>query len=162
MSKEWFGKITKALQNIMGFAVLSTICIVTYGVVARLCNVPVAWSDEIVRIIFIWLVFIGSSVAFFSDSLIGLDLVEDMLSKKPGLKRALKVIQMLLGLVFGLFMTWQTYRIVSTQFNSGETTPVLMIPLWLVNFGYFIGSVLFAFFAIRKLAALFLPAKGTK
>ncbi len=149
--KVWYDKITSILQNIMGLAVLATICIVTYAVGARLMNVPVAWSDEVVRVIFIWLVFIGSAVAFYSDSLIGLDLLEEKLSKWPNWQKSLKVVQMLLALVFGVFMTLQTYTIVSTQFRSGETTPVMMLPLWLVNFGYFLGCVLFAFFAVRKL-----------
>lgn len=137
-------QITKILQGIMGFAVLTTIIVVTYGVVARLLNIPVAWTDEFVRIFFIWLVFIGAAVAYESNALIGLDLVEDMLSKKPVARKLLKAVQMALGIIFGVFMTTQTYTIVSTQLSSGEMTPVMQVPLWLVNLGYLIGSFLFA------------------
>lgn len=160
MSKTILQKLESLLQNIMGFATLVTICIVTYGVVARLFNIPVAWTDEIVRIIFIWLIFIGSAVAFSSNSLIGLDLVEDMLSKKTVARCVLKTIQAIFSIIFGVFMTTQTYKIVSTQLMSGETTPVLLIPLWMVNLGYFIGSILFAYFAITKLVKIFFPKKS--
>lgn len=146
-------KIRGLLQDIMGFAVVTTICIVSFSVFARLMSIPVAWSDEVVKIIFIWLVFIGSAVAYQSDSLIGLDLVEDMLSKKPVLQKGLKSIQGIFATVFGVFMTLQTFRIVSTQLQSGEVTPVLGFPLWLVNLGYLLGSLLFAVFAVQKLLA---------
>lgn len=153
--KETMNKISKFFTNLLGFAVLVTICVVTYAVAVRPFKIPAPWSNELVKSIFIWLVFIGSAAAFQSDSLIGLDLVEDMLAKKPGLQKALKIFQMIFALIFGVFMTTQTWKIISTQITTGEPTPVLQMPLWLVNFGYFLGCALFAIFAVYKLIKLF-------
>ena len=158
--KATMDKISKIGANLLGFAVLVTICVVTYAVAVRPFKLPVPWSNELVKSIFIWLVFIGSACAFNTDSLIGLDLVEDMLSKKPGIQKALKIFQMIFALIFGVFMTTQTWTIISTQFTTGEPTPVLQMPLWLVNFGYFLGCLMFAVFAVRKLICLFLKKKS--
>lgn len=161
--KETLNKLSKLFADLLGFAVLVTICVVTYAVAVRPFKIPVPWSNELVKSIFIWLVFIGSACAFQSDSLIGLDLVEDMLGKKPGLQKLLKILQALFALVFGVFMTVQTWTIISTQITTGEPTPVLQMPLWLVNFGYFLGSALFAVFALYKLITLFTKKnKGTR
>ncbi len=153
--KETMNKLSKFFADLLGFAVLVTICVVTYAVAVRPLKIPAPWSNELVKSIFIWLVFIGSAAAYQSDSLIGLDLVEDMLAKKPGLQKALKLFQSIFALIFGVFMTVQTWKIVSTQISTGEPTPVLQMPLWLVNFGYFIGCALFAVFAVCKLIKLF-------
>ncbi|MCI8649993.1 MAG: TRAP transporter small permease [Anaerotruncus sp.] len=149
--KEKFKRLQPYLQGAVGVLVLCTILIVTIGVAARLLKIPVAWTDETLQIIFVWLVFIMSAVGFLCDDLIGLDLVEDMLRKKPNTKKGLKLIQAIAGILFALFMVSQTCRIVITQYNTHELTPVLSFPVWMQSFGYFLGCALFFLFAVYKI-----------
>lgn len=157
--KATMDKLRSLFENLFGLAVLVTICTVTLTVAVRPFKIPMPWSNELVKSIFIWLVFIGSAMAFSSDSLIGLDLLEEMLEKKPAIKKALKCLQMVCALIFGVFMTCQTYKIIAMQMSTGEPTPVMQMPLWLVNLGYFLGSVMFAVFAIQKLLGLFMKKR---
>ena len=144
-------KIQSALQSVVGLLVLCTILIVTIGVITRLLKMPASWTDELLRIIFVWLVFIMSAVGFHCDELIGLDLVEDMLKNKPLFKNSLKLVQAVCGLVFAFFMVFQTCQIVLTQIGTKELTPVMSFPLWMQSLGYFLGCSLFCIFAAYKL-----------
>jgi TRAP-type C4-dicarboxylate transport system permease small subunit len=155
-------KAARAVENCIGCLVVLTICLVTYGVAARMLNIAVAWTDELLRAIFIWIIFIAAAIAYKSGNLIGFDLLEEVLSKRPFPGKVLKLIQHTSAIIFSLFLSVQTFTIISTQMTTREFTPVLHIPLWLINLGCFIGSVLILLFALEKLLRLFLPGKRVK
>jgi TRAP-type C4-dicarboxylate transport system permease small subunit len=155
-------KAARAVENCIGSLVVLTICLVTYGVVSRMLNIAVAWTDELLRAIFIWIIFIAAAIAYKTGNLIGFDLLEEVLSKHPFPGKVLKLIQHAGAIIFSLFLSVQTFRIISTQLTTREFTPVLHIPLWLINLGCFIGSVFILLFALEKLLRLFLPGKRLK
>ncbi|MDR2589122.1 MAG: TRAP transporter small permease [Spirochaetales bacterium] len=150
-------KINRAAEECIGYMVVATICIVTFGVAARMCNIAVAWTDELLRAIFIWLIFIGAAMAYKTGSLIGFDLLEEMLGRNKILSMALKFVQHTAAVVFSAFLSEKSFRIITTQINTGELTPVLELPLWIVNLGLFSGSVLMLLFALCKIWHLVRP-----
>jgi TRAP-type C4-dicarboxylate transport system permease small subunit len=140
----------KTVENLIGYFVVVTICLVTYGVAARMLDISVAWTDELLRAIFLWLIFIAAALAYKTGNLIGFDLLNDVLAKRPRLLFCLKFLQCTGALVFGVFMSIHMLTIVSTQFSTDEFTPVLGLPLWFVNSGCLLGSVLTVMFALQK------------
>lgn len=138
-------------QYALGIPVLCSILIVTIGVVTRLMSIPASWTDEVLQVLFVWLVFIVSALAFKDDGLIGLNLFEDMLKKGSRAYKILKLIQAILATIFVFFMLTQTYSIVIMQYNSQELSPVMGFPMWTKNLGYFLGCVLFCVFGVWKL-----------
>jgi C4-dicarboxylate transporter DctQ subunit len=148
-------RAARIAENLIGCLVIAAICLVTYGVISRMLNIPVAWTDELLRAVFLWLIFIAAAAAYKTDNLIGFDLLDDLLAKRRALRKTLKLIQCAGALVFGIFMTVKMSVIISTQFSTGEFTPVLNLPLWFINSGCFIGGgVLTTVFAAWKLIRL--------
>ena len=146
------GGMRKLGDNVLGLLVLATLLVANYGVFSRfILQTSVAWSDEVLRAINIWLIFICSALAFKSDKLISLELVEDKLKNRPRAKNVLKLIQGILSLVFGVFFVYQGFLVVLKQFQNHETSPVLFIPLYLINLGFLIGAIMLFFFAAKKL-----------
>jgi TRAP-type C4-dicarboxylate transport system permease small subunit len=150
---------SRLAENLIGYFVVVAICLVTYGVTARMLDISVAWTDELLRIIFLWLIFIAAALAYQTDNLIGLDLLNEMMKKRPGMLLVLKVLQCIGALIFGSFMSMHMLTIISTQFDTGEITPVLGFPLWLVNFGCLLGSVLIVLFVLQKFFLLVMRKK---
>ena len=144
-------KLELITQYVIGTAVLCTILFVNFGVVSRLLLIPASWTDEILQIFVVWLVFIVSAIAFKVDGLISLELTEEILKKKPMAYKVLKLIQSLLCIVFVFFMLTQTYSIVASQYFTQEVSPVMGLPLWIKNLGYFLGCVLFCIFGVWDL-----------
>ncbi len=149
--KEQLKKLETIGESIIGVPVLCSILIVTIGVVSRCLGMPAGWTDETLQTLFVWLVFIVSAAAFRTDELIGLDLVEEMLKKKPRAHKILKLIHALIALIFVFFMLVQTYSITHVQYITHELTPVMSFPVWTKNLGYFLGFVLFSIFGVWKL-----------
>ena len=94
-----------------------------------------------------------------NDELIGLDLLKESVKDQPKKKKMLDIVHVVLGLVFSVFMSVQTYLIVTTQIRTQEITPVLSFPVWMQSLGYFIGCVMFFGFSIRKLIKCFSRTK---
>lgn len=149
--KDKWTKLESILHYVLGTAVLCTILLVNWGVITRFLLVPASWTDEMLQIFIVWLVFIVSAIAFRVDGLISLELVEDLLKKKPRTYKTLKLIQALLSIIFVFFMLVQTYSIVSSQYSTQELSPVMGIPLWIKNLGYFLGCALFCIFGVWNL-----------
>ena len=139
------------MNYVLGAMVLCTILLVNFGVLTRFLMVPASWTDEVLQVLIVWLVFIVSAIAFRVDGLISLELVEELLKKKPQAYKMLKLMQALLGIIFVFFMLTQTYSLVSSQYLTQELSPVLEFPLWIKNLGYFLGSVLFCIFGVWNL-----------
>jgi TRAP-type C4-dicarboxylate transport system permease small subunit len=98
-------------------------------------------------------------MAYKTDNLIALDLLNEVAAKRPRLLFCLKFLQGIGALIFGIFMSVHMFTIISTQFDTDEFTPVLNFPLWLVNLGCLLGSLLIVMFALQKFFWLFTGKK---
>jgi TRAP-type C4-dicarboxylate transport system permease small subunit len=154
MNRSGAGLPSRLVENLIGYFVIVAISVVTYGVAARTLNISVAWTDELLRVIFLWLIFIAAALAYKTNNLIGFDLLNDMMDNRPCLLLGLKILQCAGALIFGVFMSLHMLTIVSTQFDTSELTPVLGLPLWLVNLGCLLGSMLIVIFALQKFFSL--------
>ena len=160
-----FKKAKDLGEKAIGAMVIVALLIANYGVLARyVLEIPAAWTDEITRAIFIWLIFISSAVAFSTDTLISLELVEAKLQGKPFARKCLKFVQAVLAIIFSVFCTYNGFLIVLKQFKSGETTPVVDIPLYFINLGFLIGASMLLFISVTRLrvAAVNLTDAGDK
>ena len=89
--------------------------------------------DELLKLLFVWSIFVCSALAFLSDDLISLTLLEDRAKmKKYGV---FKMIQYVVALVISGMIVAQLLTIVNTQMTTGEATTVLKYPLWVLNTG---------------------------
>lgn len=142
----------KIFNKIMGVFGLLMILIQTYAVFSRnLLNTAAPWSDEILRLLLIWSIFICSAEAFLNDELIGLDILETKFSINKRIFNFIKIIQYLVGLLFSVICLARSFEIVKHQFYTMETTTAMKIPLGIINLGFLIGATLFLVFSIYKL-----------
>lgn len=127
----------KAIQSVMVFlekvlAVLVAVMVllVFANVLTRyVFNVSIAWSEEIARFIFVFVVAIGSVVALARDEHLNIQFYEYFNS--PVLTRFLKGISMLITAVaLGLLVFGGTQLV---QIGMGHPAPVTGIPLGLVT-----------------------------
>ena len=148
----FFHKSRKFIEPLFGFIGIAMILIETYAVFARnLFKTTASWSDETLKLLFVWSIFICSALAFLSDDLIGLDLLEEKLSENKKAFTILKTIQYLFAFALSAFLSAQGVSMIMTQFATGEVTPVVQYPLWLINVGFLIGSVLTLVFSVYKI-----------
>ena len=144
-------KVVEALFGIVGIVM---ILVETYAVMARnILQISTPWSDELLKLLFVWSIFVCSALAFLNDELISLTLLEDDAKGKGRMSiyGVFKVIQYVATLIISGLLVYQIWTIVNTQISTGESTTVLKYPLWIMNSGILVGMVLTVVFCVIKL-----------
>ena len=146
--------VKKLFAIIFGFVGIAMILVETYAVFGRnVLKIATPWTDEFLKLLFVWSIFVGAALSFMDDSSICLTLVEDSekVRKKPSAYGVLKVIQYATGFGVSAFMIKHLATIISTQMRTGEATTVMAYPLWFINMGLMVGMVLVCIFAVIKI-----------
>lgn len=147
-------KPVKAVEALFGVVGIVMILVETYAVMARnILQISTPWSDELLKLLFVWSIFVCSALAFLNDELISLTLFEDDAKEKGkmALYGIFKIIQYVATLIISGLLVYQIWTIVNTQLSTGEATTVLKYPLWVMNSGILVGMVLTVVFGIIKL-----------
>lgn len=147
-------KPIKAIEMLFGLVGIVMILVETYAVMARnILQISTPWSDELLKLLFVWSIFVCSALAFLNDELISLTLFEDDAKEKGkmALYGIFKIIQYVATLIISGLLVYQIWTIVNTQLSTGEATTVLKYPLWVMNSGILVGMVLTVVFGIIKL-----------
>ncbi len=126
-------KLDKVVDIFTAFLVLGMTVVVFISVFYRyVLNMPLSWSEEITRLMIVWLSFVGAYVAMRENKHIGFDVI---VAKLPaGLRRWIHLAGQVLIAVFLLVVVWQGF-IFSREFLH-VTMPYTDIPI-----GWFAYSV---------------------
>lgn len=77
------GGFVKSINYLLAILLAVIVLIVFSNVLSRyLLNASLAWSDEISRMMFIWLVFLGAIIAYINNEHLGLDIFINIFPKK--------------------------------------------------------------------------------
>lgn len=149
-------KVVSGMDYIFGLLGIIMVLVTTYGVFARnILIVSTPWCDEFLKLLFVWSIYVGSAILFYSDELISLTLIEDSYKeKKPVVFGALKAVQYIAAIGICGLLTSQLWTIVNTQISTGEATTVIKYPLWVMNLGMLVGLALIVIIGVIKLVGL--------
>ena len=117
--------LTKVLNGILAILLALMVIIVFSNVIGRyFLGSSLAWSEEISRFLFIWLVFFGAILAYINDEHLALDILTKVLPKK--VSQFIAVIADLLVLYALSLIAIGGYRI--TMENMTWLSPAASIP----------------------------------
>lgn len=155
MKKNLYVVIGDTIESIfikfIGFMAILCLFIVNMCVLARLMKVSISWGDEIIKIIFIYIIFIGAALAYKNDGLIGITMLEESFLKNKKLYKFLKIIQHFIIVSFAIFCMCQSYLMTFRQFLYGELTPALELPAAISTLGFVMGSIIWVYYGFRKI-----------
>lgn len=153
MLKIW-NKINQKCTFVLGIVGLIGILVATAGVITRfIFKISIAWSDELLRTIFVWGYFIGAAFCFEEGGIMRLELVEDFLKKhhKAAAHKVLAVISDVINLVFFAGSTYYVYEICAMHIARGTTSGTSSTPAWVLPASYGVCCALIAVIAVRNL-----------
>ncbi len=109
------------------------------------------WGEELARYLMVWLGFAGIGYGFKKNAHLGLSFVVDRCP--PALRGVLMVVRALFIILFGLLISWFSYKILSKQFSFHQISPSLHMPMWAVYLAVFFGGVMTVVRAAQMLFA---------
>jgi TRAP-type C4-dicarboxylate transport system permease small subunit len=107
-----------------------TILIVAQVVLRYLFNEPLTWSEELARIVFIYMTFIGIGAAYGRRRHMSVDAIVILLPMK--IQKAIRAVVVGIASVFLLVVMFVTVRSMVELFRIEINTPALDIPMGLV------------------------------
>lgn len=159
-----FGRTKQIARLFLGvtsvgvFAVL--VVVVLLGVFTRhVMQDQVRWSEELARLLLVWVSFLGGAIAYIDDRHLGVDALVSRLD--PAAARIAAVFCHLLVLAFALaVMGVGGTRIVMDRFSSGQLLPALQLSRGWFYLAIPVSGWLISLFAIGNLISLAAARKG--
>ena len=128
-------------------------CVLLLQVVSRMIfKYPFAWPEELAGFLFVWLIFLGVSVAYRSGGMIGINWLVQML---PAWARAvINAITSLLMILLLFFLVWKGVE-TTLKAASSQTTVLRFSWAWVyaafpVGFSLLLASVMLDFLTNPK------------
>lgn len=135
------------------------IAILTFGaVISRFfLHYSIAWSEELVRYMFIWGSMFGASFAFKHGAHSGLPILVEKFP--PRLARIVAEAAVILTVALFAIIVYVGWGLVSLGIHSGQLSPATKIPYWVVNFGLILAFVFCIYRVIQFRLRLFKKTK---
>ncbi|WP_216829146.1 TRAP transporter small permease [Alkalihalobacterium elongatum] len=140
------------------FSMIMVVVIAMQVFMRYIMEASLAWSEELARYCFIWLVYLGISYGVKKQRHIKVDVMLLLLRDKG--KIILNIVANLLFLGFALFVVYYGYDVASRLLAWGQRSPALQLPMGLVYMATPIGMGLTIIRLIQQLIKQFKTLLG--
>jgi len=111
----------KTLEWLAGILLLFMFLTTFFQVVARTFQISAVWSEELARLTYVWMVFLGAGVLIKEDGFIRVTVLVDRIGKRPA--RVLRFFSDLAVIPFLVVITWGAWT--NTRLNWNTVAPTV-------------------------------------
>lgn len=117
--------LSRLLQYLLTAVFVILVFVVLWGVASRyLLGDQASWSEELARLLMVWLALLGAALVAREDRHLGLDVL--VRSWPEDVQRQSRLFVTILIFAFAAWiMAWGGWELVSQRFASGQTLPAL-------------------------------------
>ena len=128
---------------------LDVIIVFAQVVTRYLLHSPLAWSEEIARYMFIWLVWIGAAYAVKENKHIKIDIIYNKLTGSTKRISDLVTVVLFLGLMG--FMLYTSAKVTMTVYTSKSIATGSHMPMWIAWFSIPLSMALMIFRFLQRI-----------
>ena len=122
----WFEEIVLCVL----FAVMPFVCL--FQVLCRFVfHFPIAWTEELMRALFVWGTFVGASIAIKYNAHLSVSAIINFFPRR--VKNTAQILIYLSCIAFCAFCAYNGYRMVAFQTLLGQVLPVTRLPVGLTT-----------------------------
>lgn len=135
------------------------VAIMGYQVAMRyIFNSSLSWSEELTRYLFVWSSFISIAYCIRHQSSIKIDQILHLFPKV--VQKVILLMIKVIMLLFFAYLLRYSFNVVRSTINSGQLTPALQIPMYLVHYASVVGFALAVFRILQSF--VFVAAKNVE
>lgn len=128
-------KITKIYDSLEAYVLVlalafSTLLIFVQVIFRYVLNDSITWSEELARYIFIWMIWLGTSVSMKQKEHIRMDMLMNAVHGKG--KLVLDLVSGIIMLAFCIFLVKYGWDLVASMMSRGNKSVALRLPMWVV------------------------------
>lgn len=117
--------------HLLVFSLAFTTILIFIQVIMRyVFNNSLSWSEELARYIFIWQIWLGTSISMKENEHICLDMLNSKL--KGSAKLVLSLFANIVLLLFCVFLAKYGWDLVYSMMTRGNRSVALRIPMWII------------------------------
>lgn len=125
-------------------------CVMMLQVIMRyVVGSSLSWAEEFCRYLFIWSSLLSIGYSIRKKTILRVDSLVEMLPSN--LKRLLKIVAELVVLVFFAYLLTKSIPVVKMIRDSGQTSPAMEIPMYVVYLSAVVGFLLAVIRSIQSL-----------
>ncbi|MDD4572517.1 MAG: TRAP transporter small permease [Clostridia bacterium] len=126
-------KYNKFEEVLLILSLVVTVCLIFWQIVMRwVFNDSLTWSEELARYLFIWQIWLGTSIGFRDDKHISITIIRDKFKGKS--LAVFNIIARSILLAFCVFLVVMGMQMVDRLFTTNYLSAALRIPMYLVYF----------------------------
>ncbi len=146
-----FNRILNRFEEVLIASFMAAATLVTFAAVVMryIGGSGLSWAQELTIYLFIWMAKFGAAYGVRTGIHIGVDFVVN--AAGPSLKRTLIIISMLLGMLFTGVIAFFGARWVIFIYGTGQVSPDLEWPMWIIYLAIPFGSGLMCYRFIQAL-----------
>jgi C4-dicarboxylate transporter DctQ subunit len=148
-------RILDRLEETLIVTFMATATLVTFAAVAMryLGGTGISWAQELTIYLFIWMAKFGAAYGVRTGIHIGVDFVVN--AARPSFKRFLIITAMSLGVIFTGVIAFFGARWVIFIYSTGQISPDLEWPMWVIYLAIPFGSGLMCYRFIQAMLLFF-------
>ena len=151
---EWYDRLEeKFLIFILG---LSSFILMYQILMRTIFNNSPSWSEEIVKYLFIWMTWMGTSIAQREDEHIVVGIIDFFVKSEKG-RKIIDIIADIIWLIFNLVFSYISLQLIMDMVGKNVLSSALRIPLWIVYISLPISLIVLS---IRIILDLYIQLKG--
>lgn len=112
-------------------------------------NYSIGWSEELARYLLIWIAWIAASYAVQQNAHIRVEIVKDLFS--GAVKKVLELVVLVISFGFSIFLAYEGTNFILAIKMTGQTSPSLDLPMWIVYLAVPVGGTLMAIRLIQQM-----------
>lgn len=158
LNRRLCGLLKVLLVSVFLLLVLS----VLWGVASRyLLGDQASWSEELARLLMVWLALLGAALASREDRHLGLDVLVRQWTEDVQ-RLGLLFVHIAVLLFASVIMAWGGWLLVSQRFELGQTLPALGVAKAWFYMALPVSGVLITIFSFEAILAILLRAPVTE
>jgi len=142
------------LEWLVILVVMVLVIDVLWGVFTRfLLNSPSRWTEEIARLLLIWVALLGAAVAYGRNEHLGFDYLVEQLD--PAVKELLALVSKCIVIAFALLvMVYGGFILVSETIAANQVTPALGLKMGYAYLALPVSGVFMAIYGVEQILEL--------
>jgi TRAP-type C4-dicarboxylate transport system permease small subunit len=155
-------RLIKFLEKIIEWLIIVLIglCIIvgTMQVIFRfILHAPLAWSEEFIRYCFVWIVFVGSSLAVRNNSHASISFFVELIPKT--IRNIFSLLSNVLCIAFSFVILVEGIKIMIMQMKTQQLTAALEIPIAFVFLAIPVGAIGMMLYYTKNILQIFIKHK---
>ena len=120
-------KLNKFEEVFIGSLMLISILLVAANVLLRQFSMGIAWTEELIRYLIVWITFIGASICIREGSHISIDFLQEFTKGK--FKHYVNVMVNVVCIIFSVLLTYYAYLYLVDIGEKNQLSPAMGIPI---------------------------------